>query len=91
MLRSIVKFFAANQTRFQPHAGPGHWNDPDMLIIGNYGLSYEESKTQMALWAIMAAPLLMSADLGAIRPEMKEILLNKLILICLHWVFLSKI
>lgn len=30
-----------------PNAGAGHWNDPDMLIIGNFGLSYEQSKTQM--------------------------------------------
>jgi hypothetical protein len=44
-------------------AGPGHFNDPDMLIIGNFGLSYEQSKAQMALWCIMAAPLLMGNDL----------------------------
>lgn len=63
-----------------PNAGPGHWNDPDMLIIGNFGLSYEQSKTQMALWAIMAAPLLMSVDLRTIRPEYKAILQNKKII-----------
>ena len=37
-------------------AGPGHYNDPDMLIIGNFGLSYDQAKTQMALWSIMASP-----------------------------------
>jgi len=59
------------------YAGPGHFNDPDMLIIGNFGLSYEQSRTQMALWAILAAPLIMSNDLRSIKPEMKAILLNK--------------
>jgi len=56
-------------------AGPGRWNDPDMLIIGNFALSYEQSKTQMALWSIMAAPLLMGNDLRNLDPKMKEILL----------------
>lgn len=51
-----------------------------MLIIGNFGLSYEQSKTQMALWAIMAAPLLMSVDLRSIRPEYKAILQNRKII-----------
>ena len=47
------------------------------LLIGNYGLSYEQSKVQMAVWAILAAPLLISTDLKAIRPEYRDILLNK--------------
>ncbi|KAJ8971807.1 hypothetical protein NQ317_010782 [Molorchus minor] len=51
-----------------------------LLIIGNFGLSYEQSKTQMALWAILAAPLLMSVDLRTIRPEYKAILQNKKII-----------
>lgn len=50
------------------------------LIIGNFGLSYEQSKTQFALWAIMAAPLLMSVDLRTIRPEFKAILKNRKII-----------
>lgn len=48
-----------------------------MLIIGNYGLSYDQSKAQMAIWAILAAPLLMSHDLAYIRNEFKEILQNR--------------
>jgi alpha-N-acetylgalactosaminidase len=51
-----------------------------MLIIGNFGLSYEQSKTQMAIWAILAAPLLMSVDLRTIRPEYKAILQNRKII-----------
>lgn len=76
-MNGIVDFFRRNQDRFQPHAGPGHWNDPDMLVIGNFGLSYDQSKAQMALWSILAAPLLMSTDLKNIRPEFREILINR--------------
>lgn len=76
-LRYITDYFAGNQSRIQPHAGPGHWNDPDMLLIGNYGLTIDQSKTQMAIWAILAAPLIMSNDLDAVRSEFKDILLNK--------------
>lgn len=50
------------------------------LIIGNFGLSYEQSKTQMAMWAIFAAPLLMSVDLRTIKPDYKAILQNKKII-----------
>lgn len=47
------------------------------LLIGNYGLSLDQSKTQMAVWAILAAPLLMSMDCRAVRPEFRIILQNK--------------
>lgn len=74
---SIMDYFSKNQDRIQPHGGPGHWNDPDMLILGNYGLSYDQSKTQMAVWAILAAPLIMSNDLKTVRPEIRDILINR--------------
>lgn len=79
-VESIIDYYGNNQDTIVPNAGPGHWNDPDMLIIGNFGLSYEQSKTQMAIWAILAAPLLMSVDLRTIRPEYKAILQNKKII-----------
>ncbi len=47
------------------------------LIIGNYGLSLDQARAQMGMWCMLAAPLIMSADLRAIRPEFKEILLNR--------------
>lgn len=50
------------------------------LIIGNFGLSLEESKSQMALWTIMAAPLFMSTDLRVISESAREILQNKLMI-----------
>ncbi|XP_014253593.1 alpha-N-acetylgalactosaminidase-like [Cimex lectularius] len=76
----ILDYFALKQDYIAQFAGPGHWNDPDMLLIGNFGLSYEQSKVQMALWSILAAPLLMSTDLDKIRPEYADILKNKKII-----------
>jgi len=74
---SVIDHYGDNQDVIIANAGPGHWNDPDMLIIGNFGLSYEQSKTQMAMWAIFAAPLLMSVDLRTIKPDYKAILQNR--------------
>ncbi|KAK4884299.1 hypothetical protein RN001_000570 [Aquatica leii] len=76
-MTTIADWFAKNQDRFITSAGPGNWNDPDMLLIGNFGLSTEQEKSQMALWAIMAAPLLMSVDFRTIDQQSKDILLNK--------------
>ncbi|CAH0713184.1 unnamed protein product, partial [Brenthis ino] len=76
-LTKIMTWFAEHQDDFVQYAGPGNWNDPDMLIIGNYGLSLDQAKVQMAVWSILAAPLLMSVDLAKIRQEYKDILLNK--------------
>ncbi|XP_063866116.1 alpha-N-acetylgalactosaminidase-like [Scylla paramamosain] len=73
---TIIDHYGDNQDALAPLAGPGHWNDPDMLIIGNFGLSYDQAKTQMAIWSILAAPLIMSVDLRDIRPEFKFILQN---------------
>lgn len=75
-VKYISDYFAENQDRVAPHAGPGHWNDPDTLLLGNYGLSYDQSKAQLAVWAILAAPFLISNDLRDIKPEIKELLLN---------------
>ncbi|EDW57218.1 alpha-N-acetylgalactosaminidase [Drosophila virilis] len=79
-LMQIIDYFGKNQDSIQPHAGPGHWNDPDMLLLGNYGLSYDQSKLQMAIWAVLAAPLIMSNDLAKVRPEIKDILQNRAVI-----------
>ncbi|KAM7291069.1 alpha-N-acetylgalactosaminidase [Ixodes scapularis] len=76
----IVDYYASVQDTLTAVSGPGRWSDPDMLIIGNYGLSLDQSRAQMALWAILAAPLFMSADLRTIRPEHKDILTNRLVI-----------
>ena len=58
------------------YAGPGHWNDPDMLEVGNPGLSLTESKAHFSLWCILAAPLMTGNDLRNMSPEIIEILTN---------------
>lgn len=58
-------------------AGPGHWHDPDMLLIGAGCLTSEEERTQMAIWSIVAAPLVMGNDLRNVSQSSKSILLNK--------------
>ncbi|NUP53234.1 MAG: hypothetical protein HOW97_38825 [Catenulispora sp.] len=57
-------------------AGPGHWNDADMLEIGNGGLSLTEEQTQMTLWAEMASPILLSTDLSKLTPAELSIVSN---------------
>jgi hypothetical protein len=47
------------------------------LVIGDFGLSYDQERLQMAIWSILAAPLLMSVNLRSIRDESKALLLNK--------------
>ena len=76
-VQGIVEYYGNNEDGFLEIAGPGGWNDPDMLVIGNFGLSYEQSKAQMSLWAVLAAPLIMSNDLRDIRPEMKALLQHR--------------
>jgi len=73
----IIDFWAQNQDELVPIAGPGHWNDPDMLIIGDFSLSYTESKSQFAMWAMFAAPLYLSVDLRKYPDWAREIVLNK--------------
>ncbi|XP_069014487.1 alpha-N-acetylgalactosaminidase [Embiotoca jacksoni] len=75
---NIVDWFFENQDVLILAAGPGRWNDPDMLIVGDFGLSMDQSRAQMALWAIMAAPLLMSNDLRTISSGARSILQNKM-------------
>lgn len=75
-VKGIVQFYTSHQDEFQPVAGPGNWNDPDMLIIGGYGLSVDEQKAQFAIWSVLAAPLLMSNDLRNIPKESQQILQN---------------
>jgi alpha-galactosidase len=59
------------------YAGPGHWNDPDMLEVGNGRLTLAENRSHFSIWAMMAAPLLAGNDLPNMKPEVKAILTNK--------------
>jgi len=65
------------QAGLAPFAGPGHWNDPDMLEVGNGHMSLDEYRTHMSLWAILAAPLLAGNDLSQMTAETKSLLMNK--------------
>lgn len=86
---SILK----KQTKLHKYAGPGHWNDPDMMIVGNYGkgkatggggkykgMTDEEYQTHMSLWCMLNSPLLSSCDLRDMNQITKNILLNSEIL-----------
>jgi alpha-galactosidase len=66
-----------SQAGLSPFAGPGHWNDPDMLEIGNGGMKLMEYRTHMSLWAMLAAPLLAGNDIPNMTEDTKSILLNK--------------
>jgi alpha-galactosidase len=65
------------QVGLDGYAGPGHWNDPDMLEVGNAGLSFEEARAHFSLWAILAAPLIAGNDLAAMTPQTRAILTNR--------------
>jgi alpha-galactosidase len=69
-----IGFGQAGLARF---AAPGHWNDPDMLEVGNGGMTLDEYRTHMSLWAILAAPLLAGNDLSMMTPETVALLTNK--------------
>ena len=65
------------QRGLEQYAGPGHWNDPDMLEVGNGVLSVEEERSHFSLWCMLAAPLMAGNDLRSMPAETKAILTNK--------------
>lgn len=64
------------QDSIRQYAGPGHWNDPDMLEVGN-GMTYNEDKSHFSLWCMLAAPLMSGNDLHKMSPQTTSILTNK--------------
>jgi alpha-galactosidase len=65
-----------SQNGLEKYSAPGHWNDPDMLEVGNGGMTHDEYLTHMSLWALLAAPLLAGNDLRSMTAETKAILTN---------------
>jgi alpha-galactosidase len=65
------------QDGLETYAGPGHWNDPDMLEVGNGGMTTTEYRSHFSFWCLLASPLLSGNDLRNMTPEIKEILTNK--------------
>lgn len=72
-----MMFVGFGQDGLQRYAGPGHWNDPDFIQVGNLGLDPDEDKTQMSLWSLLAAPLFSSTDVTKLNPEQLAILTNR--------------
>ncbi len=73
---SMINILRQNAPLAQ-YAGPGHWNDPDMLEVGNGGMTDTEYRSHFSLWAIMAAPLLIGSDIRNATRETREILENR--------------
>jgi alpha-galactosidase len=65
------------QDGLESFAEPGHWNDPDMLEVGNGGMTTAEYRAHFSLWSILAAPLIAGNDLRDMGPEIQAILTNK--------------
>ncbi len=81
---SIVKIGFEQQVGLEAYAGSGHWNDPDMLVVGMYGkgnvahggCTDAEYRSHFALWCLMASPLMIGCDVRAMTPATRTILLN---------------
>lgn len=61
----------------EKYAGPGHWNDPDMLEVGNGSMTLAENRAHFSLWCMLAAPLIAGNDVRNMRPEIRAILTNR--------------
>jgi alpha-galactosidase len=73
---NALKITAANE-KLYPAAGPGHWNDPDMLITGMKGLTETQNRSFFSIWCLMAAPLMAGNDLRGMSPSTVAILTNR--------------
>ena len=65
------------QDGIEQASGPGHWNDPDMLEVGNGGMTATEYRAHFSLWCLMAAPLMAGNDIRSMTDEIRAILTNK--------------
>jgi alpha-galactosidase len=72
-----MSLIGREQAGLSKFAAPGHWNDPDMLEVGNGKLTHDENVTHMTLWAMLAAPLLAGNNLTALTPDVTAILTNR--------------
>jgi alpha-galactosidase len=72
-----IMLIGREQAGLGKYAGPGHWNDPDMLEVGNGKLTLDENRTHMGLWAMLASPLLAGNNLSQLTPEVTGVLTNR--------------
>ncbi len=81
---SILRIGFEQQVGLEAYAGPGRWNDPDMLVVGMYGkgnaarggCTDAEYRSHFSLWCLLASPLMIGCDVRAMSPVTKSILLN---------------
>ena len=71
---SSIMTILDRQAELHPFAGPDHWNDPDMLEVGNGDLTADQSRAHLALWSMLAAPLMAGNDLRTMTDEVREML-----------------
>ena len=71
-----VMYILDMQDGLRKYAGPDHWNDPDMMEIGN-GMSVNEDRAHFSMWCMLAAPLIAGNDLSKMSTDVKNILTNK--------------
>ena len=64
------------QNGLRKYAGPGHWNDPDMLEVGN-GQTVSEDRAHFSMWCMLAAPLILGNDIRNMNQDTKEIIMNQ--------------
>jgi alpha-galactosidase len=72
-----ITLIGREQAGLARYSGPGHWNDPDMLEVGNGKLTFDENRTHMGMWAMLAAPLLAGNNLSELTPEITDLLTNR--------------
>lgn len=75
-IRTIVSM----QSGLASYAGPGHWNNPDMLEVGNGDLTLAEDRSHFTWWAMLAAPLIAGNDLATMTPAVTKILTNRAVI-----------
>ncbi len=72
-----VVLIAEAQNGLEGFAGPGHWNDPDLLVVGNGKMDLSQDRTHFSWWAMLAAPLFAGNNLPAMSPEVRAVFTNK--------------
>ena len=72
-----VMAIAELNNKYASYAGKGYWNDPDMLVTGEQGLTFKEQQSHFCLWSIMTAPLFLGNDPLSMSKEEKQLVLNK--------------
>ncbi|TPP65006.1 Alpha-N-acetylgalactosaminidase [Fasciola gigantica] len=79
-VKGIIENYRQHSQLLEPLAGPGHWNDADMLVLGNFGLSHDQERVQMGMWCMFASPLLLSTDMDDLNSESAKLIKNKMLI-----------